>query len=105
MVKGFNLLLAFLDSLSKLVSLVEIFADISVFPKLFDVFQLFFDFNELLVEYFLLVFEFLGELSFPLLDDPLCFPDGIFDSLRPLLETPKAAEGNVVYLIEVLLKG
>ncbi len=38
MVERLNLLLALLNSLSKLVSFVEVFADISVLSELFDIF-------------------------------------------------------------------
>mgnify|MGYP006897127998 CR=1 FL=1 len=58
MIEGFDLFLAFLNFLSEFVSSVEILADISILSEFLDLVKLFFNFNELSIENFFLVFKF-----------------------------------------------
>lgn len=56
-VEGLNFFFALLDSLPKLISLVEVLANVGVLPKLFDVFEFPLDFDQFSVEYLLFVLQ------------------------------------------------
>jgi len=103
-IERFNLLFAFLNFLSKLVSSVEVFADIWVFPELFDLFKLFFKLDKLLVENFFLILQFFWKLSLSFLNNPLSFTNSLFDSLRPFLKTPKTDKSIIINFVKIFFK-
>jgi hypothetical protein len=104
MVKGLYFLFALLNPFSELGGSVEVFADIDILSKLLDFLQLPLQVDQLFVEDFLLILKLLRQFCFSLLDDPLGFSNGILDPLRPLLEPPEAAKGQILNFVQIFFK-